>query len=50
MKKIRRFIFCFLLSCQAAVALFPVFRPHLNAKPPIHFQKPNPLDDIRETN
>jgi len=50
MKKLRRILFCLMLSCQVAANLFPVFRMHLNAKPPIYVQEESPLDDIRKTN
>lgn len=46
MKKLRRFIFCFLLSCQAAAGVFPFFK--LNPKPPICVQEENPCKDVEE--
>ena len=48
MKKLRHFIFCLLLSCQAAAGLLPVFRIPLDEKPPIQVQEENPCKDTRE--
>ena len=39
MKKLCRILFCLMLSCQVAAGLFPVFRMHLNAQPPIYVQE-----------
>jgi len=48
MKKLRRILFYLMLSCQMAAGLFPVFRMHLNAKPPIYVQEENPCKNSRE--
>lgn len=50
MKKLHRFIFCLMLSCQAVAGLLPVFRMQLNTKPPIYVQEECPCDDVRKTN
>ena len=48
MKKLRCFLFCLMLSMQAAAGLFPVFRQE--PKPPIQVMEENPCDDARKEN
>jgi len=42
MKKLRRFIFCLMLSSQIASGLFPVIRTQLSENPPIQVMEENP--------
>ncbi|MBP3595672.1 MAG: hypothetical protein J6J44_14215 [Lachnospiraceae bacterium] len=50
MKKLRRFIFCLMLSSQIASGLFPVIRTQLSENPPIQLMEENPFDDSLENN
>jgi len=48
MKKLRCFLFCLMLSMQAAAGLFPVFRPITVTKAPISICEECPFKDSRQ--
>ena len=47
MKKLRRFIFCLILSLQATTGLLCFFSPGMGPMPNMH--KENPLKNVGET-
>lgn len=46
MKKLHRFIFCLMLSCQIATGIFPVL--YQNPNPAIQVMEENPYKDAIE--